>query len=63
MIGKESARNIEHRLFSRLSKMEREVLNLFLKGLTYQEIAEKLGKKPKAIDNALQRIKGKLAKL
>lgn len=63
VIGKESARNIERRLYSRLSKLEKQVLELFLKGLTYQEIAEKLGKTPKTIDNALQRIKGKLAKL
>lgn len=63
VIGKESAQNIERRLFSRLSKMEQQVLELFLKGLTYQEIAEKLEKTPKAIDNALQRIKTKLAKL
>lgn len=63
VIGEESAKNIEKRLFSRLSRMERDVLSLFLKGLTYQEIAEKLGKSPKAIDNALQRIKGKLVKL
>jgi len=63
VIGEESAKSIEKRLFSRLSRMEREVLSLFLKGLTYQEIAEKLGKSPKAIDNALQRIKRKLVKL
>lgn len=43
--------------------METQVLDLFLKGLTYQEIAEKLGKTPKVIDNALQRIKAKLKKL
>lgn len=63
VIGKENAQNIERRLFSRLSKMEQQVLELFLKGLTYQEIAEKMEKSPKAIDNALQRIKTKLAKL
>ena len=63
VIGKESAQNIERRLFSRLSKMEKQVLELFLKGLTYQEIAQKMEKTPKAIDNALQRIKTKLAKL
>ena len=63
VIGEESAKNIERKLFSRLSKMERQVLDLFLQGQTYQEIAEELGKSPKAIDNALQRIKGKLAKM
>ncbi|HBI62655.1 MAG TPA: RNA polymerase subunit sigma-70 [Lachnospiraceae bacterium] len=63
VIGEENARNIKRRLYSRLSKMEMQVLSLFLKGLTYQEIAGKLGKSPKAIDNALQRIKIKLLKL
>lgn len=63
VIGEESTRNTKRRLMSKLSKMETQVLDLFLKGLTYQEIAEKLGKTPKAIDNALQRIKGKLRKL
>lgn len=63
VIGRESAKSIERRLFSRLSKFENQVLDLFLKGRTYQEIAETLGKTPKAIDNALQRIKMKLAKL
>ena len=43
--------------------MEMQVLSLFLKGLTYQEIAKRLGKSPKAIDNALQRIKSKLMKI
>lgn len=63
VIGEENAKNTKRRLFSRLSKMETQVLNLFLKGLTYQEIAEKLGKTPKTIDNALQRIKAKLRRL
>lgn len=63
VIGEESAKNTKRKLISKLSKMETKVLDLFLKGLTYQEIAERLGKTPKAIDNALQRIKGKLKKL
>lgn len=63
VIGEENARSMKRRLYSRLSKMEMQVLSLFLKGLTYQEIAGKLGKTPKAIDNALQRIKLKLLKL
>ena len=45
-----------------LSKMEKQVLSLFLEGLSYREIAEKLGKDSKAIDNAVQRIRRKLAR-
>lgn len=63
VIGQENAQNTQRRLFSRLSKMETQVLDLFLKGQTYQEIAQELDKSPKAIDNALQRIKSKLSKL
>lgn len=60
IIGQENARNMQRRLYSRLSELERQVLDLFLQGISYQEIAAKLGKTPKAIDNALQRIKRKL---
>ena len=45
-----------------LSSMEKEVLNLFLEGKDYTEIAKILGKTDKSIDNALQRIKAKIRK-
>ncbi len=32
----------------------------YLEEMTYQEIADKLGKDTKAVDNAIQRIKKKL---
>lgn len=60
VISEENAKNIKNELFGRLSGLEQEVLQLFLQGLTYQEIAARLEKTPKAIDNALQRIKSKL---
>jgi len=47
-------------LKERLSKMEVQVLDLYLAGHNYQQIAEKMQKSPKAIDNALQRIKAKV---
>ena len=40
--------------------MENEVLELYLEGKDYTEIAKILGKSDKSIDNALQRIKGKI---
>lgn len=61
VIRKETANSLLGRLYGKLSTMEKQVLDLFLKGLTYQEIAKQLEKSPKTIDNALQRIKGKLA--
>lgn len=45
-----------------LSSFENAVFTLFSEGVTYQEIAIKLGKSPKSIDNALQRIKKKIQK-
>lgn len=43
-----------------LSELESNVLQLYVEGRSYQEIAERLGRHVKSIDNALQRIKRKL---
>ncbi len=40
--------------------MERQVLALYLEGMNYHQIAAQMGKTPKAVDNALQRIRGKI---
>ena len=45
-----------------LSRLEISVLDLYLEGLSYREIGERLGKDPKSIDNAVQRIRRKLAR-
>ena len=45
-----------------LSKFEVEILNLYLRGLSYSEIAELCGKTDKSVDNAVQRIRRKLAR-
>ena len=42
------------------SKFEREVWVEKLKGRNYLEIAEQLGRSPKSVDNAIQRIKKKI---
>ena len=44
-----------------LSSYERDVLVLYLEGLSYDEMAKTCGKPVKSIDSALQRIKKKLA--
>ena len=44
-----------------LSRLEKQVLNMYLKGLSYKEIAESLNKTEKSIDNAIQRIRKKIA--
>ncbi len=49
--------------FSRcLSSLETRVLLYYLDGLSYQEIAERLDKPAKSVDNAVQRIRRKLAR-
>mgnify|MGYP000488492247 CR=1 FL=1 len=60
VIGRENAMDMQNKMFDKLSKMEREVLKRYLDGMTYQEIAADMEKSPKSIDNALQRIKGKI---
>lgn len=44
---------------NRLSKLERSVLKSYLEGKSHSETAEELGITPKAVDNALQRIRRK----
>ena len=46
-----------------LSKLEGEILRLYLDGLSYEEMAARSGRDVKAVDNAVQRIRRKLAKL
>ena len=60
VIDRESAVDMQNQMFDKLSKMEREVLKRYLDGMTYQEIAADMEKSPKSIDNALQRIRGKV---
>ena len=47
-------------LREQLSALERQVLDAYLEGKNYRQIAEELGKSPKTIDNALSRITGKI---
>jgi len=43
-----------------LSTFESDVLCLYVDGKSYHEIADRLGRHPKAVDNALQRVKRKV---
>jgi len=62
VIYRESKRNIENIVNTTLSNLESAILLHFLGGLTYAEIGEKLGRSPKSVDNALFRIRRKVAK-
>ena len=62
IIGRENLVSIRDRVDKVLSSLEQDVLNAYLDGKSYQEIADKLGRHVKSIDNALQRVKRKLEK-
>lgn len=50
-------------LIDTLSEYEKTVLEYYLDGLSYKEIARKAGKSDKAVDNAIQRIRRKTAQM
>lgn len=60
IIDQESTRTLEREITKVLSPMENKVLDYYLRGYGYVKIAEIMGKTPKSIDNALQRIRGKI---
>ncbi len=60
VIARENLRIFLEDLRMSLSDMEQSVLDEYLSGHNYRQIAEQMGKSPKAIDNALQRIRMKI---
>ncbi|MCW2776277.1 MAG: polymerase sigma-H factor [Frankiales bacterium] len=60
VISAERIRALQLHFDEVLSDLETEVLRLYVEGKSYQEIAERLQRHVKTIDNALQRIKKKL---
>jgi len=63
VISKESLCSLNRRIDEALTDFEKSVLALYLTDTSYTEIAKKLDKPTKSIDNAIQRIKAKLRKL
>lgn len=59
-IEKECLDEFNNKIQSNLSKMENQVLKLYLAGNDYNQIAKIMGKSSKSIDNALQRIRQKV---
>lgn len=59
-ISQEGMNHIQQQIDTLLSDFEKQVLEAFLDGKSYQEIAQLLGRHVKSIDNALQRVKRKL---
>lgn len=62
-LDREAELHILRGLESELTELELSVLRLYISGQTYAQIAEKIGRSTKAVDNALTRIKKKVAKL
>ena len=62
-LDKERMAYLEEAIDRELSDFERQVLDLFLTGMSYSQIARVLGRDEKATDNALQRLKAKIRKM
>ncbi len=60
LLTKEEHAEIEERLSSVLSDFEWHVLRRYLMGKSYRDIANELHREPKAVDNAIQRVKHKM---
>ncbi len=63
LIDKENVLSLERKIEEELSSFEKQVLDLYLTGMTYTQIAKVLGRDEKSADNALQRIKSKIRKV
>ena len=63
VLDKENEQELQSAFAKHLSPFEQAVLSLYLSGLSYGEMAVQTGKSEKSIDNAVQRIRRKLARL
>lgn len=63
LLDVENYNEVIERASTLLTTFEKQVFDLRISGLNYKEIAEILERNEKAIDNCLQRIKGKVRKV
>lgn len=63
VIDQENLESLENCIEQELSSFEMQVLELYLTGMSYTEIARVLGKTDKATDNAMHRVKTKIKSL
>ena len=61
MIDREHTAALLSGVRKQLSEFEAKILGYYLDGLSCREIAETVGKPPKSVDNAVQRIRRKVA--
>ncbi len=62
-LDKERVAYLEAAIDKELSIFEKQVLDLYMTGMSYVEIAKVLGRDEKSTDNALQRLKSKIRKM
>ncbi len=62
-LDKERVAYLEAAIDRELSTFEKQVLDLYLTGMSYGEIARVLGREEKSTDNALQRLKAKIRRM
>ena len=62
-LDKERVNYLETVIERELSGFEKQVLDLYMTGMSYTQIAKVLGRDEKSADNALQRLKSKIKKL
>lgn len=63
LLDQEHMQELNHAINENLSIKEKLVLKYYLRGLSYIEIAGKIGSTTKSVDNAISRTKKKLEKL
>ena len=62
VIDQENLQDLEEEIERELSELERQVLDLYITGMSVKEISAVLGRDEKSTDNAMQRIRNKLKK-
>lgn len=62
-LDKERVAYLEKIIEDELSSFEKQVLDLYMTGMSYTQIAKVLGRDDKSTDNALQRLKSKIRKM
>ncbi len=63
VIDRENVELLEKQMEQELSSFEKQVLDLYITGMSYTQIAKVLGRDEKSTDNALQRLKAKIKKM
>lgn len=62
ILDRERAESLLSGVRKQLSEFEAKILGYYLDGLSCREIAEAVGKSPKSVDNAVQRVRRKVAR-